>query len=284
MTLPGFDPSSWMLYPGTYPFWKTLWIQNLVLVFLQFTTAAALYAQDTTYTRAVTGLLERVIPLRGRRIVLMTHVASGLLLLVLNLFCTGEWFYFWVAAGTPLGTLFSTLPMAWFNLLFTVFLLIMAVTGLSMYRTLRPSSILSRWDFGFAGSRLVHRGFFLVIIGILGYHVFFMVSDRWLRWLRRGDPFSVLVLLMVALWGLVTAQSLLMGEEMFTRSVFRKDESRPVFLLSSVGGLGVLITGTVVWWWELTWVDGTAFGFIVITLFVAAHVYAHHRPPPHSRG
>lgn len=212
------------VYPGglVSPNWQLLWVQNVLLMFVQLTTGATLYAQNDRYSWWLTGPVRRVTAHGGRRLTLTIHALAGVTLVVVN--C--GFVYLWVA-GQPadLKTLLVSRPtITLTTLAVTGGFVLMAVLGVSLYAELTPGTRLPVWRFGYALSRKLHRAVFVLVVGLLGYHVFLTprVYLVWATWIRDMDPFGLLALAHIGIWGVLAGQSLLMLGEWATGDTFTR--------------------------------------------------------------
>lgn len=227
------------LYPGGAVDWQLLWIQNAVLIFLQFTTGAALFTQDHRYAGYVTAPLEAA-GWTGRHPLVLVHAATGVLLVSVNLVFAGRWLSTASFAAQP--------AMAATTLVLTTALAAMAVFGASLYANVRPDTRLPLWSFDYAFSRKLHRLLFVVVVATLGYHLYLTprVSTVWKSWLLDLDPFGALALLSILVWGVLAAHSTVMLGEWATGRVFSRWHVG-VGRISAVGGgiAALLVAGSV---------------------------------------
>lgn len=224
-----------MTYPGGLSNWELLWAQNLVFVLVQFTTGATLYTQNRTYSAFVTAPARAVSRWAGRSLLVAVHVLSGLVLIGLNLAFVWSWLG---SQPRPIPALVAARPaIALSTFLLTGALLLMGLLGVSLYANLRPDTVFPVWSFEYALSRKLHRALFIVVVGVLGYHVFFIprVSLVWTAWVADGEPFGAVVLILVAVWGLLAGQSVLMAGEWLTGNLFSRWESDYSAALSGAG-------------------------------------------------
>lgn len=236
------------LYPGRYPFWAVLWLQNVVLIFVQFTTAASLYSQDSRYAAFLLRPLEWMSPWRGRGLLVRIHALGGLLVVGLNLVCLGTWSVRINSRGGSVLELLLGQPvslMAWTNVLLTGLLLGMGAAGISLYANIRPDSLFSGWRFDYALSRQLHRLLFVGLVGVLGYHVFLFprVSLVWMDWLSRGYAFGFLVLAIVFVLLMLVGMALWMVRDWLWGRMFARSDRTPhlsvttgAVVLSLLGG------------------------------------------------
>lgn len=221
-------------YPGQYVYWQILWIQIILLVFVQFTTALSLYEQRHSYARFLTVPLERVLPWKGRDLLVKVHAASGISVLVLNLLCTVTWFYFKLSGGVGFQQILfggseSTL-IAWINISVSTLVFLMFVFGVSLYKNNRPDTSLPFWKLEYFLSRTIHRIVFFLLVVVLGYHIFFIpkISRVWVEWLFYGHGFSVVLLAVFVIGGMASAQAVLMVVELVTGTAFTKESQSPI--------------------------------------------------------
>ena len=113
---------------------------------------------------------------------------------------------------------------AWTTLLLTIGILVMGITGGSLYVSVRPDTIVPFWSFEYALSRKLHRGAFVLVVLLLGHHIYFdpRIYLVWESWIANAELFGVIVLGTFALWGILAAQSLLMAAEWVTGRFFSK--------------------------------------------------------------
>jgi hypothetical protein len=245
-------------YPGVYLYWQLLWVQILLLVVVQFPTAATLFNQDQRYAAFLTRPLRAISPAWGRDLVIWVHALSGLFVLFANLACSFIWF---AAQSTPITELlFSSGPLAilgWTNLAFNVFFLVMAVTGMSLYTNIRPNTVVPFWKFEYALSKQLHRLSFVLLVAILGYHIFFTprVSLMWMGWLSGPNLFGLVMLLTLALWAVLAGQAVLMVWEWLTGTMYSKSQRSPSANVSFIAILAVVALGLIA---SLTTVPATA--------------------------
>lgn len=185
-----------MIYPGQYEFWQILWIQIILLVYVQFTTALSLYTQREAYSK-VFKLFEKFLPWRGRDFLIKLHAFSGICVFILNIFCTTTWFYLKISGGLSIIDILTsgeTAIIGWVNLFSTTLISLMFVFGISLYKNNRPDTTLPFWKFEYYLSRIMHRIVFLLLIIILGYHVFFIskIATAWSDWSIMGHLFSII--------------------------------------------------------------------------------------------
>lgn len=233
--------------PTTAPNWQLLWAQNLLLLVVQFTTGAALYSQDDRYARYLTVPLEFVTSRSGRDALLWLHATSGVVLVVVNVWFTIAW-----VSDSPLTLveLYSADPaLTVSTFALTGTLVAMAILGVSLYANTTPDTRLPLWRFEYARSRKLHRGLFAVVIVLLGHHIFVLprVVAAWTRWLGAGEPFGLVMLLLIGIWGVMAGQVAAMLGEWVT-GVPVGGWERSVAGQASVAGLAIagLLTAIVV--------------------------------------
>ncbi|MCS7144503.1 MAG: hypothetical protein NZ879_05720 [Archaeoglobaceae archaeon] len=185
-----------MIYPGQYEYWQIVWIQIILLVYVQFITAFSLYTQKDFYSKFFK-IFERFFPWKGRDFLIKLHAFSGISVFVLNVLCTTTWFYLKISGGLSIFDILTsgeTAIIGWVNLASTVLISLMLVFGVSLYKNNRPDTKLPFWKFEYYLSRIIHRLVFLLIIVILGYHVFFIskIFNAWNDWILMGHLFVLL--------------------------------------------------------------------------------------------
>jgi len=230
-------PADIFAYPGQYVYWQILWAQIVLLVFIQFTTALSLYDQKAGYANFITRPLEKLLPWKGRDLLIKIHAASGISIFVLNILCTSTWFYYRITGGATIESLlFGTSDvtlMAWVNILLTTSITLMFVFGVSLYKNNRPDTSLPFWKFEYFLSRLIHRLAFFFIIVVAGYHLFLlpMIYRIWPEWIFNGYLFSILLLAAFVIGGLSSAQAVLMIIELLLEKSMVREDRSPIPLI-----------------------------------------------------
>lgn len=266
------------MYPGGYPFWTVLWLQNVLLIFVQFTTAASLYSQDTRYAAYLMRPLEWMTSWRGRGLLVRIHAVGGLLVVGLNLLCLATWWVLIARRGGSVVGLLVAWPIsviAWTNLLLTGLLLGMGITGVSLYAHLRPGSVFADLHFDYPLSRQFHRLLFVGLVLVLGYHVFLFprVSLVWMDWLSRGYVFGFLVLGIVLVLLMLGGLAAWMVRDWLLGRMFARSEPTPHLLVAAGAGVLSLLGGGSVRAGLVTPVHGALYGVALaagLLIWVAA--------------
>lgn len=215
------------IYPGTYDYWWIVWIQAILFVYVQLTTALTLYTQSGKYSAFIIKPLERLLPWKGRELVVKVHAVNGIVLFTFTLFCTTTWFYQKVVGGLSLRDILlsvnETAIIGWINISTTFLLTLMGIFGISLYRNNNPHTILPFWRFDYNISRLIHRLVFIFLITFLGYHIFFIkkIYIAWIDWTVTLHPFVFIFFGIIILGSCAFAMALVMlieipKVEMFT--------------------------------------------------------------------
>ncbi|MEM4541423.1 MAG: hypothetical protein QXP46_07995, partial [Archaeoglobaceae archaeon] len=211
-----------MIYPGQYEYWQIVWIQIILLVYVQFVTALSLYTHKESYSKFFK-IFERFLPWKGRDFLIKLHAFSGISIFVLNVLCTTTWFYLKISGGISLTDILTsgeTAVIAWVNLASTTLITLMFVFGVSLYKNNRPDTRLPFWKFEYYLSRTIHRLVFLLIVVILGYHIFFIakISSAWNDWILMGHPFvfipitSIIIGILAFMLALVLVYEIIAGK------------------------------------------------------------------------
>jgi hypothetical protein len=173
------------------------------------------------------------------------HLVSGALVLLLGLACMALWFQHSWRWGIPLSHLLlgrGWTALAWPIIVLTMAIIALVVSGVSLYANLRPGTRLPVWRFDYVLSRKIHRLSFLIMLAVLGYHLFFppRVSAMWLSWLVGPHLFGLLVLLVLLVLGVAVLHAAFMGLEWVTHQMFTKAFANAVAPASLVGIIGLL--------------------------------------------
>lgn len=185
-----------MIYPGQYDYWQIVWIQIILLVYVQFVTAFSLYTHRESYSKLFK-FFERFFPWKGRDFLIKVHAFGGISVFVLNVLCTTTWFYLKISGGLSIADVLSsgdTAVIGWINIISTSLISLMFVFGVSLYRNNRPDTKLPFWRFEYYLSRIIHRFVFLLIVVVIGYHIFFItkIFSAWIDWILMGHIFSLI--------------------------------------------------------------------------------------------
>lgn len=277
----GMSPYLASMYPGGVPNWELLWLQNVLFVFAQFTTGAALFTQNTRYADPLlvpVGVLTRDI---SRNTLVLIHVVTGVLLVAANIVFVAAWI---ISQGGSIVDLLGTRStMTLTSLLLTGGIAAMAVFGVSLYANIRPGSVLPLWKFDYAFSRKVHRGLFIGIVLLLGYHIFLTprVVVVWSNWISTGEPFGILVLGIIAVWGILAGNAVLMSVEWLSGHMFSRWEVDRSGRASALGAFGAFSIAL-----GLSYLDSTPTVLLLVGAAVAVAAFATSRlwptHPPRS--
>lgn len=234
-----------LFYPGVYKYWGPLWALILLLVFVQIPTALTLFSQDSRYAALVTFPFRMLVSRWGRNVMIWIHVVSGVLVLLLGLVSLVLWFQHRLSWGISLTHLLlarGSTTLAWPIIAITVAIITLAVSGVSLYGAIRPGTRLPVWRFGYVLSRKIHRLAFIIMLTVLGYHLFFTprISAMWLSWLFGPTLFGLIVLLVLVVLGLAVIHANVMGLEWATNHMFSKTFARSVAPASLIGGIGLI--------------------------------------------
>ncbi len=206
------------MYPGGAVGWEVLWLQNVLLLFVQFTTAASLYSQDTRYSELPLYPWNRLKDV-DRRLVLSVHAFTGVAIVAVNLGFMVEW----TTSYPSVVAAYSADPtMAVSAAALTAALVLMAFFGVSLYANVRPETRFPLWRFRYGFSRKLHRGLFVFVVAVLGHHVFLVerVVVTWIGWLLGMEVFGVLMMASVAVWGMLAGHAVLMVAELLSGDMF----------------------------------------------------------------
>ena len=185
-----------MIYPGQYDYWQIVWIQIILLVYVQFVTAFSLYTHKESYSKFFK-FFERFLPWKGRDFLIKVHAFGGISVFVFNILCTTTWFYLKISGGLSILDILTsgdTAVIGWINIISTTLISLMFVFGVSLYRNNRPDTKLPFWRFEYYLSRIIHRVVFLLIVVAIGYHIFFItkIFSAWIDWILMGHIFALI--------------------------------------------------------------------------------------------
>jgi hypothetical protein len=262
-----------LYYPGAYRYWGLLWALIFLLVFVQIPTALTLFSQDTRYA-AFLALPCRTLASRwGRNVITWMHVVSGVLVLLLGLACMAVWLQHRLSWGIPVAQLLlgsGWTALAWPIIVVTMAIIALAVSGVSLYANLRPGTRLPVWRFDYVLSRKIHRLSFIIMLAVLGYHLFFTprVSVMWLSWLFGPNLFGLIVLLVLLVLGVAMMHAAFMGLEWVTHNMFTKTFALSVAPASLVGVIGLigLAVAALMQSVPAGWVGAVGLGVVLLML------------------
>ena len=262
-----------LFYPGVYKYWGPLWALIFLLVFVQIPTALTLFSQDSRYSAFLTLPFRMLASRWGRNVMIWIHVVSGALVLLLGLACMALWFQHRLSWGIPLSHLLlgtGSTVLAWPIIAITIAIIALAVSGVSLYANIRPGTRLPVWRFDYVLSRKIHRLSFIIMLAVLGYHLFFTprISAMWLSWLFGPNLFGLLVLLVLLVLGMAVIHADFMGLEWVTNNMFSKTLARPVAPASLVGFIGLigLAVAALVQSVPVGWVGAVGLGVVLLML------------------
>lgn len=212
-----------MIYPGQYEYWQILWIQIILLVYVQFVTAFSLYTHKESYSRFFK-FFDRFFPWKGRDFLIKLHAFSGIAVFSLNVLCTTTWFYLKISGGLSILDVLTageTAVIGWINLASTTLISLMFVFGVSLYKNNRPDTKLPFWRFEYYLSRVLHRLVFLLIVVILGYHIFFIskIFSAWCDWILIWHPFALIPITSIIIGILAFMFALVLFYEIITNKI-----------------------------------------------------------------
>lgn len=272
-------------YPGAYRYWGPLWALIVLLVFVQLPTALALFSQDTRYAAFLTPIFKPLASRWGRHVITWIHIVCGALVLLLGLACMALWFRQKLYWGMPVSQLLlgsGWTALAWSIIVVTMAIIGLAVSGVSLYANIRPGTRLPVWRFDYVLSRKIHRLSFIIMLAVLGYHLFLTprVSAMWLSWLVEPNLFGLLVLLVLLVLGVAVLHAAFMGLEWGTQTMFTKSFARAVAPASLVGviGLSGLAIAALVQSVPTGWVGAVGLGvalLLVALTMACAYAYGH---------
>ncbi len=269
-------------YPGAYTYWQPLWALIVLLVFVQLPTALTLFAQDTRYAAFLTLPFRVLASRRGRNVIVWIHLVSGSLVLLLGLACMALWFQQKLRWGISVSQLLLSgwSVLAWPIILLTMAIIALAASGISLYANLRPGTRLPVWRFDYVLSRKIHRLSFIIMLAVLGYHLFFTprISAMWLAWLLGPHLFGLLVLLVLLVLGVGVMHAAFMALEWGTHTTFTKTFARAVAPASLVGIISLigLAVGTLVQPVPIGWVGAGGLGtFLLMVALAMAFAYTY---------
>ncbi|MCX8172937.1 MAG: hypothetical protein N3D09_04940 [Archaeoglobaceae archaeon] len=184
------------MYPGQYEYWQILWLQIILLVYIQFLTGFSLYTQKESYSKPFK-LLEKFLPWKGRDFLIKLHAFSGISVFLLNILCTATWFYSKLSGGLSFVDILTsgeTALIGWTNLVSTSLIFLMFLFGVSLYKNNRPDTTLPFWRFEYYASKLIHRLAFFLLVLTLGYHIFFIpkIFSTFIDWITLGHLFVLI--------------------------------------------------------------------------------------------
>lgn len=270
-------------YPGAYAHWGSLWALIFLLVFIQIPTALTLFSQDTRYSAFLTPPFRALASRWARNAIAWIHIVSGALVLALGLACIALWFRQRLGWGIPLSQLLlggAGTGLAWPIIALTMAIIALAVSGVSLYANIRPGTRLPLWRFDYVLSRKIHRLSFIVMLAVLGYHLFFTprVSAMWLSWLFGPNLFGLIVLLVLLVLGVAVIHATFMGLEWVTHNTFTKAFAPSVAPASLVGVIGLigLAVAALVRTVSVDWVGAAGIGAGLLMVALAmAFAYTH---------
>lgn len=226
-------------YPGSYDYWQIVWVQIVLFVYIQLTTALTLYNQKNRYSAFITKPLGKVLPWSGRDLLIKIHAANGIIVFSLNVLCTLTWFYLKLSGSLSLWDIMlgggETSVIGWVNVLVTSFMSLMLVFGVSLYKNNNPLTTLPFWRFEYYLSRLVHRLVFFALLAVLGYHIFYInkIYTAWIDWTVKLHPFSLIFLGTIIVGCLAFALAFVMLIEIPKGEMFTGEKRRlsiPLYL------------------------------------------------------